>query len=652
MVALENFLERMIKTTYLNRWIVLILDALISSVITLIVYVGLGAFISKTIPGPALLVVFAISLVVSVLVFGLFGIHKGIIRHATILDIISIFFAVVVKAVLLFVIFTLLDTMSGIFIGKGKVSIAEIVDFTATLCAFVLVRVLIVYLYDIISTHAIKAPKNILIYGDNDKSLVTAAFFSNKNLNSGYKVVGFVVMSDNVKKLKLTSVPVYSISSFDYLSRVIRRKTIHAIVFSDQKDVLKEKDNLVSFCMKEHVKIMLQPNIESNIVSKGVVKLPIRDIKIEDLLYRDEIKIKMDEVSAMLEGKIVMVTGAAGSIGSELCRIISKFNIKQLIFLDNAETPMHTLQLEFLNSDAYDAADAGQKYCFLLADVRNRIRINTIFDLYRPQIVFHAAAYKHVPVIEDNPTEGVNVNVIGTKVVADAALRTGAEKMIMISTDKAVNPTNIMGATKRIAEIYIQSLSKAVMSGEIQGVTRYITTRFGNVLGSNGSVIPRFREQIKSGGPITVTHPDIIRYFMTIPEACRLVMEAATMGKGNEIFVFDMGTPVKIADLARNMIKLAGYEPDVDIKIVYTGLRQGEKLYEELLNTKENVIPTDYKKIFVAKPREYDYASVSEKVLELKEKARLSEADVSVKIMKEIVPEFVSQNSKYTKFNK
>lgn len=652
MVALENFLERMIKTTYLNRWIVLILDALISSVITLIVYVGLGAFISKTIPGPALLVVFAISLVVSVLVFGLFGIHKGIIRHATILDIISIFFAVVVKAVLLFVIFTLLDTMSGIFIGKGKVSIAEIVDFTATLCAFVLVRVLIVYLYDIISTHAIKAPKNILIYGDNDKSLVTAAFFSNKNLNSGYKVVGFVVMSDNVKKLKLTSVPVYSISSFDYLSRVIRRKTIHAIVFSDQKDVLKEKDNLVSFCMKEHVKIMLQPNIESNIVSKGVVKLPIRDIKIEDLLYRDEIKIKMDEVSAMLEGKIVMVTGAAGSIGSELCRIISKFNIKQLIFLDNAETPMHTLQLEFLNSDAYDAADAGQKYCFLLADVRNRIRINTIFDLYRPQIVFHAAAYKHVPVIEDNPTEGVNVNVIGTKVVADAALRTGAEKMIMISTDKAVNPTNIMGATKRIAEIYIQSLSKAVMSGEIQGVTRYITTRFGNVLGSNGSVIPRFREQIKSGGPITVTHPDIIRYFMTIPEACRLVMEAATMGKGNEIFVFDMGTPVKIADLARNMIKLAGYEPDVDIKIVYTGLRQGEKLYEELLNTKENVIPTDYKKIFVAKTREYDYASVSEKVLELKEKARLSEADVSVKIMKEIVPEFVSQNSKYTKFNK
>lgn len=404
--------------------------------------------------------------------------------------------------------------------------------------------------------------------------------------------------------------------------------------------------------MKEHVKIMLQPNIESNIVSKGVVKLPIRDIKIEDLLYRDEIKIKMDEVSAMLEGKIVMVTGAAGSIGSELCRIISKFNIKQLIFLDNAETPMHTLQLEFLNSDAYDAADAGQKYCFLLADVRNRIRINTIFDLYRPQIVFHAAAYKHVPVIEDNPTEGVNVNVIGTKVVADAALRTGAEKMIMISTDKAVNPTNIMGATKRIAEIYIQSLSKAVMSGEIQGVTRYITTRFGNVLGSNGSVIPRFREQIKSGGPITVTHPDIIRYFMTIPEACRLVMEAATMGKGNEIFVFDMGTPVKIADLARNMIKLAGYEPDVDIKIVYTGLRQGEKLYEELLNTKENVIPTVYKKIFVAKTREYDYASVSEKVLELKEKARLSEADESVKIMKEIVPEFVSQNSKYTKFNK
>ena len=272
--------------------------------------------------------------------------------------------------------------------------------------------------------------------------------------------------------------------------------------------------------------------------------------------------------------------------------------------------------------------------------------------MYKPQIVFHAAAYKHVPVIEDNPTEGAYVNIIGTKVVADAALRTGVEKMVMISTDKAVNPTNIMGATKRIAEIYIQSLSKAVLNGEIEGKTRFITTRFGNVLGSNGSVIPRFKEQIKSGGPVTVTHPDIIRYFMTIPEACRLVMEAATIGKGYEIFVFDMGTPVKIADLAKNMIKLAGFEPDIDIKIVYTGLRQGEKLYEELLNTKENVIPTNYNKIFVAKTREYDYARVNEMVLALKERARLSDADSCVKIMKDIVPEFVSQNSRYAEFNK
>ena len=636
----------------MNRWAVLIFDALMSAFISLVVYMALGTFTSATIPFLTLVAIFVISVMVSGVIFWSMGIHRGIVRHASIVDIFHIFLAVLIKGAVLFALFSLLDITNFIFISVGKMAIAEAADIAVTLCAFVLVRVSVVYVYDAISYHAVKSSKNILIYGDDDKSIVTATFFSGKNLNAGYNVVGFIVMTGDIKKFKLASVPVYNIASLDYLSGVIRRKNIRAIVFPDQKDLLKERDGLVKFCLKEHIAVMLKPTMEEDVVSKDGLKMPIRNVNIEDLLYRDEIKIKMDEVSAMLSGKVIMVTGAAGSIGSELCRIISKFNIKQLIFLDNAETPMHTLQLEFLNSDAYDAADAGQKYCFLLADVRNRIRINTIFDLYRPQIIFHAAAYKHVPVIEDNPTEGVNVNVIGTKVVADAALRTGAEKMIMISTDKAVNPTNIMGATKRIAEIYIQSLSKAVMSGEIQGVTRYITTRFGNVLGSNGSVIPRFREQIKSGGPITVTHPDIIRYFMTIPEACRLVMEAATIGKGYEIFVFDMGTPVKIADLAKSMIKLAGFEPDIDIKIVYTGLRQGEKLYEELLNTKENVIPTDYKKIFVAKTREYDYASVSEKVLELKEKARLSEPDESVKIMKEIVPEFVSQNSKYTKYNR
>lgn len=652
MASISKFLEKMANTTYMNRWAVLIFDALMSAFISLVVYLALGTFTSATIPFLTLVAIFVISVMVSGVIFWSMGIHRGIVRHASIVDIFHIFLAVLIKGAILFALFSLLDITNFIFIGVGKVAIAEVADIAVTLCAFVLVRVSVVYVYDAISYHAVKSSKNILIYGDDDKSIVTATFFSGKNLNAGYNVVGFIVMTGDIKKLKLASVPVYNIASLDYLSGVIRRKNIRAIVFPDQKDLLKERDGLVKFCLKEHIAVMLKPNMEEDVVSKDGLKMPIRNVNIEDLLYRDEIKIKMDEVSAMLSGKVIMVTGAAGSIGSELCRIISKFNIRQLIFLDNAETPMHSLQLEFLNSDSCIASDIGQKYCFLLADVRNRIRINTIFDLYKPQIVFHAAAYKHVPVIEDNPTEGAYVNIIGTKVVADAALRTGVEKMVMISTDKAVNPTNIMGATKRIAEIYIQSLSKAVLNGEIEGKTRFITTRFGNVLGSNGSVIPRFKEQIKSGGPVTVTHPDIIRYFMTIPEACRLVMEAATIGKGYEIFVFDMGTPVKIADLAKNMIKLAGFEPDIDIKIVYTGLRQGEKLYEELLNTKENVIPTNYNKIFVAKTREYDYARVNEMVLALKERARLSDADSCVKIMKDIVPEFVSQNSRYAEFNK
>lgn len=652
MASISKFLEKMANTTYMNRWAVLIFDALMSAFISLVVYMALGTFTSATIPFLTLVAIFVISVMVSGVIFWSMGIHRGIVRHASIVDIFHIFLAVLIKGAVLFALFSLLDITNFIFISVGKVAIAEAADIAVTLCAFVLVRVSVVYVYDAISYHAVKSSKNILIYGDDDKSIVTATFFSGKNLNAGYNVVGFIVMTGDIKKLKLASVPVYNIASLDYLSGVIRRKNIRAIVFPDQKDLLKERDGLVKFCLKEHIAVMLKPTMEEDVVSKDGLKMPIRNVNIEDLLYRDEIKIKMDEVSAMLSGKVIMVTGAAGSIGSELCRIISKFNIRQLIFLDNAETPMHSLQLEFLNSDRCIASDIGQKYCFLLADVRNRIRINTIFDLYKPQIVFHAAAYKHVPVIEDNPTEGTYVNIIGTKVVADAALRTGVEKMVMISTDKAVNPTNIMGATKRIAEIYIQSLSKAVLNGEIEGKTRFITTRFGNVLGSNGSVIPRFKEQIKSGGPVTVTHPDIIRYFMTIPEACRLVMEAATIGKGYEIFVFDMGTPVKIADLAKNMIKLAGFEPDIDIKIVYTGLRQGEKLYEELLNTKENVIPTNYNKIFVAKTREYDYARVNEMVLALKERARLSDADSCVKIMKDIVPEFVSQNSRYAEFNK
>ena len=364
-------------------------------------------------------------------------------------------------------------------------------------------------------------------------------------------------------------------------------------------------------------------------------------LRIEDLLGRDEIKINLDEIRESLKGKVVMVTGAAGSIGSELCRQLCTFGLKELILFDSAETPMHNIRLEL------EEKFPQVHFEPVMGDIRMADRVESVFSRFHPQYVFHAAAYKHVPLMEENPCEAVHTNVYGTRLVANMAVKYGVDKFIMISTDKAVNPTNVMGASKRLAEIYVQSLSIAISKGEIPGKTHFITTRFGNVLGSNGSVIPRFREQLAKGGPLTVTHPDIIRYFMTIPEACRLVLEAAFMGKGNEIFVFDMGSPVKIADLARRMIELSGLKVGEDIDIIYTGLRPGEKLYEELLATKENTLPTDNTQIYRAQVREYDYQHVDHAIDELTDLAICVQKMDTVRMMKQIVPEFKSKNSIY-----
>ena len=341
-----------------------------------------------------------------------------------------------------------------------------------------------------------------------------------------------------------------------------------------------------------------------------------------------------------------MVTGAAGSIGSELCRQIATFGVKKLILFDNAETPMHNLRLEM--EERYP----NLTFVPVIGDVRQRARLDFAFRTYRPQVVFHAAAYKHVPLMEENPCEAVLVNVVGSRNVADFCIQYEVEKMVMVSTDKAVNPTNIMGCTKRLAEIYVQSLGLAIEQGQVSGNTRFVTTRFGNVLGSNGSVIPRFREQIAKGGPITVTHPEITRFFMTIPEACRLVMEAATMSTGNQIFVFDMGMSVKIDHLARRMIELAGLVPDKDIKIEYSGLRPGEKLYEEVLSNAENTLPTNHERIRVAKVREYNYGDALSAAEQLEDLSRKVIIPEMVKLMKDIVPEFKSKNSVFEKFDK
>ena len=353
----------------------------------------------------------------------------------------------------------------------------------------------------------------------------------------------------------------------------------------------------------------------------------------------------MTEIIANFKNKTILVTGAAGSIGSELCRQLATFGVKRLVLFDSAETPMHNIRLEM------EERFPEMEFVPVVGDVRIPQRVNMVFEKYHPQFVFHAAAYKHVPLMEENPCEAILANVYGTKNVADIAVKYNVEKMVMISTDKAVNPTNVMGATKRLAEIYVQSLRVAIANGDVKGKTKFVTTRFGNVLGSNGSVIPRFREQIEKGGPVTVTHPDINRFFMTIPEACRLVMEAATMGNGNEIFVFEMGESVKIADLAKRMIELAGYEPDKEIKIEYTGLRPGEKLYEEVLSNEENTIPTPHQKIKIAKVREYKYSEVEPQLIKLAGMAREVEIQETVCMMKKLVPEFKSNNSYFEKYD-
>ena len=376
-------------------------------------------------------------------------------------------------------------------------------------------------------------------------------------------------------------------------------------------------------------------------VIEGQPLLHPREVKVEDLLGREEIAISLQDIKDYFHGKVVMVTGAAGSIGSELVRQLATFGVKKLILFDNGETPMHNLRLEL--EDKFKGLD----FVPVVGSVRHLERLDYVFRTYHPHVVFHAAAYKHVPLMEENPCEAVLVNVWGSRNVADKCLEYDTEKMVMISTDKAVNPTNIMGCTKRIAEIYVQSLGLAIARNKQAGKTQFVTTRFGNVLGSSGSVIPRFMEQIAKGGPVTVTHPDITRFFMTIPEACRLVLEAATKSPGNQICVFDMGEPIKIDTLARTMISLMGFTPDKDIKIAYTGLRPGEKLYEEVLANNENSYPAFHDKIRIAKVREYDYSDAEKVCNELEQLARKVEINDMVKLMKQMVPEFKSSNSKY-----
>uniref|UniRef100_UPI004056D6E7 polysaccharide biosynthesis protein n=1 Tax=Alistipes sp. TaxID=1872444 RepID=UPI004056D6E7 len=640
---MHKLIKRLHFDRYLSAKLILGIDLGISMVASL----GAMTLIQALFPkggysGQWIMTWFVAAFCFSLLFFYLLKSYRSVIRHSTLREIGRFTVAVAGKEVALILLIALLGHAE--LLHEVCLLMLILFDFLFTLCLLILVRVAMVVAYDMIksSLREHKKCQRVLLYGTGDKAVAQITRLQN---SPHYKVVGFLTYGPHLKNHMISDLRVYYFENEVSIKFLHNRFDIDAILFSTNEEAQAEQERLLRYAMEEGIKILIAPPIDE-VVDGKLMRQGIREIKIEDLLGREEIKISMEEVTAGFRGKTIMVTGAAGSIGSELCRQLASFGIRELVLYDNAETPMHNIRLEL------EERFPGLKFTPVIGDVRLRERLDFAFRTYRPQVVFHAAAYKHVPLMEENPCEAVFVNVAGSRNVADKCIEYEVEKMVMISTDRAVNPTNIMGCTKRLAEIYVQSLGLAIAEGAVKGKTRFITTRFGNVLGSNGSVIPRFREQIAKGGPVTVTHPEITRFFMTIPEACRLVMEAATMSSGNQIFVFDMGQSVKIAHLARRMIELAGFTPDKEIKIEYTGLRPGEKLYEEVLSNKENTIPTEHTRIHIAKVREYDYTAARTTCDELERLARAVTIPDMVRLMKRTVPEFKSKNSEFECFDR
>jgi len=560
----------------------------------------------------------------------IFHTYSGVLRYSSFVDLArvgsALFIGMTIGLILKYTV--LYDILPPMNIAS------MVVAFSLSLVMMWTERIIVKSLF--VSLHNIDNAPHIYIFGVREGGIGLAKSILNES-QSQYKIKGFVSDNDEMVGRYLLGIHVYA-PTLETVKQMERDSTRYIFVSPLYSQSFRDRQELVDALSDAGIRIMMMPTAQK---WDGKTKLSysqLKEVEIEDLLPRDEIEVDMKSIGELLSGRRILITGAAGSIGSEMVRQISQFNPKHLILVDQAETPMHDVRLYMNNIYPDIQCDT------IVTSITNESRMESIFKTDRPDYVFHAAAYKHVPMMEDNPSEAVQNNVYGTRVIADLAVKYGTKKFVMISTDKAVNPTNVMGCSKRICEIYCQSLNKAIVEGTIKGETQFVTTRFGNVLGSNGSVIPIFREQIKKGGPVTVTHPDIIRFFMLIPEACKLVLEAGTMGKGGEIFVFDMGKPVRIAELAKRMIKLSGAH---DVEIKYTGLRDGEKLYEEVLNDAETTKPTIHKKIMVASVREYDYADALENEKRLYEASFKYDDMATVKIMKEIVPEFKSRQSKY-----
>ncbi len=579
---------------------------------------------------------FGFYLIFYIVGFRLFHTYSGIIRYSSFVDLQRVGFAMLLGLGLTAVAKYGLGSDAWLKeIRMRDIGLAALLA-TALLWA---VRVAVKYLYDSVFQR-IKGEK-VFIYGVQQGGVGLAKSIRNRE-NPHYVLSGFISDAADMYGRMLMGVKIYP--NNEQLAQTMIAKGAHTLLVSPLKnEAIRNNAAMVESLIKAGIRLLLIPQ-EQEWDGKGSVDhTQLKEIEIEDLLPREKIEVDLDAVREQLSDKSILITGAAGSIGSEIVRQVAQFDPKKLILIDQAETPLHDVRL--MMQRQWQGVEAKT----IVSNICVKDRMEEIFRIHKPDYVFHAAAYKHVPMMEDNPGESVRNNIDGTRVIADLAVRYGVKKFVMVSTDKAVNPTNVMGCSKRICEIYVQSLDKAIKDGRVEGVTQFVTTRFGNVLGSNGSVIPLFKEQIKRGGPLTVTHKDIVRYFMLIPEACKLVLEAGTRGKGGEIFVFDMGKPVKIVDLAERMIRLSGVK---DIKIEFTGLRDGEKLYEEVLNEAETTKPTFHPKIKIAQVREYDYESVSRDIDALV-RASIGEEDMQiVKKMKAIVPEFKSKHSVYEALDK
>ena len=630
----HKFFHRYLSAKVLPIWTILLIDVLIIVVSSLLAYALRYDFRSIFLESSTIDKTIVCTVIVNLVFFRIFRTYSNVLRFSSFIDIMRIFVSLTVSYALLMISSVLLSSYMDVRLAPVSVFfMAYIISFAMMSCS----RIVVKMFYELLNFDGSHSA-NVFIYGAKEAG-VNIAKALRVNLRNHYRLRGFIADEPELINKVMMGVKVFP--NDETLIDVLNDRDVHTIIISPAKMEELKRSDMADRLLAHNIKLMTVPPL-SEWSGQTLNRTQLKEIQIEDLLQRNPIEIDIHKVASHLEGKRVMITGAAGSIGSEIMRQVASFNPYKLILVDQAETPLHDIRLEL--QDRWRDIDAET----IIADISNATRMEEIFKEYKPQYIFHAAAYKHVPMMEDNVSESIQINVYGTRTIADLAVKYGAEKFVMISTDKAVNPTNVMGCSKRICEIYVQSLAKKLQQ-KGGHVTQFITTRFGNVLGSNGSVIPRFRDQIQRGGPVTVTHPEIVRYFMTIPEACRLVLEAGSMGNGGEIYIFDMGKPVKIVDLAKRMISLSGR---TDVKIEFTGLRHGEKLYEELLNVKELTKPTYHEKIMIATVREYDYDEVKERIQKLIDVSYTYDQMKIVSAMKDIVPEFISKNSCFEALDK